>query len=95
MKKETSELIKTFMVVVGAVFVMVAFGTKLGRAEKTVETVCKTVNGIHDRQELIVKEQADIKQEQAYQKGVVNTKLENLEKGIARIELILSQWEPE
>jgi len=95
MKKETSEIIKTFVVVLGVVFVMIAFGTKLGRAEKSVETLCETVKSMHDRQQVIVVEQANIKQQQAYQKGVVNTKLENLEKGIMRIESIVSQWEPE
>lgn len=75
----------------GAVGWGVAFGgirekvkanTTSGEAMKTMSESNKTTISI-------------IREEQAYQKGVVNTKLDNLETGQKEIMEIIQQWEPQ
>jgi hypothetical protein len=56
-------------------------GSRIGKTEAAVEATRKQVDKVEVRVDTQDLTMAAIKEEQAYQKGVVNTKLENLKKG--------------
>lgn len=68
-------------------------GKDAGRVEQKVVTVNKSIDAYAVKVEKHEEAIDLIQRKQAYQEGVVNTKLENLEKGIIRIEQTLSNWE--
>ena len=99
MAKETMvSLIKTIIIVVAFVITLTTTvflgGQRIGKTEKTVEVASA---GIIQMSLTLQKHDEDIdtiKTEQAYQKGVIETKLNNLELSVARIESMLLGWEP-
>lgn len=97
-KETTLNIIKTVGVIAAFVITMTTTvflgGQRIGKAEQSVQAICETMTGIRAEQDYLKKNVSQIETKQAYQEGVVNTKLENLEKGIQRIENIVSQWEP-
>lgn len=96
-------VLKTFIVVVGVVATLVTTllvgGARLGKAEQSIVQAKETMQIVVTRQDLQEQHIDGMKEQQAYQKGVVNTKLENLEAIVQRIEgkldIIHAEWEPQ
>lgn len=97
MAKEAA--IKTFVVVAAAIATVVTTllvgGARLGATEQAARHHAAELQVIQTRQDTQEDNIDIMRQEQAYQKGVVNTKLENLEAGQERILQIITEWEPE
>ena len=68
----------------------IAFGGIRGKVTTNANT-SKAIQAVADTNKEAI---SVIKEEQAYQKGVVNTKLDNLDKGQRDIMEIIQKWEP-
>lgn len=100
MAKETlTTVIKTTVVVAAFVVTLTTTvflgGSRIGRTEKTVEVISECLGNITVTAEKHDIDISNIKVEQAYQKGVIEAKLSNLEKTVDEIKTMLSQWEPD
>ena len=77
-----------------ASFIILGWGIAFGGIREKVTTnttTSKAIQAIADTNKEAI---SIIKEEQAYQKGVVNTKLDNLDKGQRDIMEIIQKWEP-
>ena len=68
---------------------------RLGKTEMTVEVANKCIVSLIATQKVHDEKIDTIQTEQAYQKGVIQTKLEKLEADVAEIKRIVIQWEPQ
>ncbi len=98
-KDNTVSIIKTGLVVFAIVASIVTSallgGVRIGKTEQAVIEARNESKAIA-AQQLLQKQMLDsIRTEQAYQKGVVNTKLDNLQTTIEQIMEIISKWEPQ
>ena len=91
--------IKTGFVAVGIIITLVTTvflgGTRIGRTEQAVAEASREREAISARQKVQEEMLATVRAEQAYQKGVVNTKLDNLQASVEQIKKIISEWEPQ
>ena len=98
-KETTISLMKTVVIVAAFVVTLTTTvflgGSRIGKTEKTIEMASKCIVTLVDTQKVHDEKINTIQREQAYQKGVIQTKLENLEKAVAEIKRIVIQWEPE
>ena len=98
MAKETAiSLIKITIIIAAFVVTLTTTvflgGSRIGKTEKTVEIASECIVSLLATQKQHDEDIDTIKTEQAYQKGVIQTKLENLEKSVAEIKRIVIQWE--
>ncbi len=70
-------------------------GRRTGYAESQIAVMCESVNALSSKVESHESIIDEMRREAAYQKGVVNTKLDSLSVDIGDIKTILSNWEPE
>ena len=99
MTKTTSNGVRTGFIIVSIVAAIITSvflgGARIGRTEQAVAEARKENNSIAARQELQEQIIDNMRTEMAFQKGVVNTKLDNLQNSIEQIMEIISKWEPE
>jgi len=75
-------------------FMILGWGIAFGGIREKVTTNANTSKAIQAVADTNKEAISVIKEEQAYQKGVVNTKLDNLDKGQRDIMEIIQKWEP-
>jgi hypothetical protein len=85
---------KTIVYVILAALVVLGWGIAFGGIREKVKANTTTAETVHLMAENNKNTISAIKEEQAYQKGVVNTKLDNLDAGQKQLLKIVSQWEP-
>lgn len=99
MTKLTGNGIRTGFVIVSVVAAVVTTiflgGARIGRTEQAVTEARSESKSIAAKQELQEQMLDTIRTEMAFQKGVVNTKLDNLQSSIEQIMKIISEWEPQ
>ena len=102
MAKETAiSLIKSVGVVAAFVVTLTTTvflgGLRIGKTEQTVETTkeitTKNYDAVLATQKIHDEKIDTIQRDQAYQKGVIETKLTGLEKSVDEIKRIVMQWE--
>lgn len=97
MAKETA--IKTFVIVAVSVATLVSTlligGARLGATEQAAKQHQEQIRIMSARQDVQEKTTDIMREEQAYQKGVVSTKLDNIQKKQDQMYDIIIEWEPE
>lgn len=98
-RENTTSIVRTIVAVVAVVTVLttsvIVGSMRIQKTESSLANVCDTMTILAEtqrRHEDIIDE---MRRKQAFQEGVVNTKLDNLEKTVREIKNILSNWESE
>ena len=88
--KESMDLtgiVKTLIATVGVVVVLVSFGTKLGKAEKSIETLCSTVNklttNLHDTESVV----SEMKAKSARFEGIMGERTQNIQSDVKEMKV--------
>ena len=79
---DITSIIKTLIATFGVVIVFISFGTKLGRAEKSIEMLCDTVNKIDSKQQIVETDLNDVKIKAARFEGVMDERTENIQNSV-------------
>ena len=96
MAKETIIMTgKIIGIIAGLIVTLITCGMAIGYIKSDVDNTGKKVIAIVEKQQIQQNSISRLEREQAYQKGVVNTKLDNLEKGQTAIMQIIQEWEPQ